>query len=69
MEVFPVLVAISLVVVGLVVWVYFKMSNNGQFDDLDSPAQRILLDDDQGELKSPVHSDTKPTDKTSGKPQ
>ena len=52
MEVFPVLVAISLVVVGLVVWFYFKMSNNGQFDDLDSPAQRILLDDDQGEPRA-----------------
>ena len=52
MEVFPVLVAISLVVVGLVVWFYFKMSNNGQFDDLDSPAQRILLDDDKGKPRA-----------------
>lgn len=68
MEVFPVLVAISLVVVGLVVWFYFKMSNNGQFDDLDSPAQRILLDDDQGGAKPPAPSDASPSDTTSGKP-
>jgi cbb3-type cytochrome oxidase maturation protein len=69
MEVFPVLVAISLVVVGLVVWFYFKMSNNGQFDDLDSPAQRILLDDDQGERGPPGPSDNSPSDANSGKPQ
>jgi cbb3-type cytochrome oxidase maturation protein len=59
MEVFPILVGISLVVVGLVVWIYFRMSSNGQFDDLDSPAQRILLDDDQGKksAKSPSEQD------------
>ena len=64
MEVFPILVGISLVVVGLVVWIYFRMSTSGQFDDLDSPAQRILLDDDQGH----VASEHAPAD-DSGKPQ
>ncbi|MEY3047127.1 MAG: cbb3-type cytochrome oxidase assembly protein CcoS [Burkholderiaceae bacterium] len=63
MEVFPILVGISLVVVGLVVWIYFRMSSSGQFDDLDSPAQRILLDDDKGHIAS-KHS---PAD-DSGKP-
>ena len=64
MEVFPILVGISLVVVGLVVWIYFRMSSSGQFDDLDSPAQRILLDDDQGEIAA-----KSPPDTDSGKPQ
>ena len=64
MEVFPILVGISLVVVGLVVWIYFRMSSNGQFDYLDSPAQRILLDDDQGEVTS-----QSPPESHSGKPQ
>ena len=64
MEVFPILVGISLVVVGLVVWIYFRMSSNGQFDDLDSPAQRILLDDDQGEVTS-----QSPPESDSGKPK
>lgn len=63
MEVFPILVGISLVVVGLVVWIYFRMSSSGQFDDLDSPAQRILLDDDKGHIASKHF----PTD-DSGKP-
>jgi cbb3-type cytochrome oxidase maturation protein len=64
MEVFPILVGISLVVVGLVVWIYFRMSGNGQFDDLDSPAQRILLDDDQGKNSAQPSSE-----QDSGKPQ
>lgn len=64
MEVFPILVGISLVVVGIVVWIYFRMSSSGQFDDLDSPAQRLLLDNDQGKRTS------QPTpDEDSGKPQ
>jgi cbb3-type cytochrome oxidase maturation protein len=64
MEVFPILVGISLVVVGLVVWIYFRMSSSGQFDDLDSPAQRILLDDDQGVIAS-----KQAPDDDSGKPK
>lgn len=48
MDVLPLLIVISLVVVGLVVWLFFRMSSGGQFDDLESPAQRILLDDDAG---------------------
>jgi|GEM_PF-398100 len=48
MDVLPLLIVISLIVVGLVVWLFFQMSSGGQFDDLESPAQRILLDDDAG---------------------
>lgn len=48
MDVLPLLIVISLIVVGLVVWLFFRMSSGGQFDDLESPAQRILLDDDAG---------------------
>jgi cbb3-type cytochrome oxidase maturation protein len=34
-----------LIVIGAV-WAFFLAVNSGQFDDLDSPAWRILLDDD-----------------------
>jgi len=34
-----------LIVVGAI-WAFFWAVNSGQFDDLDSPAWRILLDDD-----------------------
>lgn len=56
MDVLPILIVISLVVVGLVVWLFFRMSSGGQFDDLETPAQRILLDDDSG----PQTGDTLP---------
>lgn len=34
-----------LIVIGAV-WAFFWAVNSGQFDDLDSPGWRILLDDD-----------------------
>lgn len=35
-----------LIVVGAL-WAFFWAVDSGQFDDLDSPAWRILLDDDR----------------------
>ncbi len=47
MEVLPLLIVISLAVIGLAVWLFFRMSDSGQFDDVEGPARRILLDDDR----------------------
>lgn len=47
MEVLPLLIIISLGVIALAVWIFFRMSDSGQFDDTESPAQRILMDDDR----------------------
>lgn len=47
MEVLPLLIFISLAVIGLAVWLFFRMSDSGQFDDVEGPARRILLDDDR----------------------
>jgi len=32
---------------GLAVWLFFRMSDSGQFDDVEGPARRILMDDDR----------------------
>ncbi len=40
------LIPISLVFVGIAVWVFFWAVNSGQYDDLDSEAERILFDQD-----------------------
>ena len=53
METLPLLIAISLLVLGIVVWLFFRMSDSGQFDDLEAPARRILLDDDRPEPPGP----------------
>lgn len=47
MEVLPLLIIISLGVIALAVWIFFRMSDSGQFDDSEGPAQRILMDDDR----------------------
>ena len=56
MEVLPLLIVISLGVLGLAVWLFFRMSDSGQFDDIEGPAQRILLDDDKAHDPPPAQS-------------
>lgn len=53
-----------LIVVGAL-WAYFWAVNSGQFDDLDSPAWRILLDDDS---RPPQHT-APPGDSAGNEPE
>ncbi len=46
MSILYVLIPLGLIVLGIAVWVFFWAVGSGQFDDLDTPAMRILLDDD-----------------------
>jgi cbb3-type cytochrome oxidase maturation protein len=46
MEALYLLVPLSLIMIGVAVWVFFGASDSGQFDDLEGPALRILRDDD-----------------------
>lgn len=48
MSVLSLLIGISLVVIALVIWLFFRMSQTGQFEDMETPARRIILDDDRG---------------------
>ncbi len=48
MEILGLLIFISLVVIAVVIWLFFRMSSSGQFDDLEAPGRRILMDDDEG---------------------
>ncbi len=47
MEALYLLVPLSLVIVALAAWIFLRMSDSGQFDDMDAPAHSILLDDDR----------------------
>jgi cbb3-type cytochrome oxidase maturation protein len=49
MDILPLLIVISLGVIALAVWFFFRMSDSGQFDDTEGPARRILMDDDKPE--------------------
>jgi cbb3-type cytochrome oxidase maturation protein len=48
MESLYLLVPLSVLIVLLAMWVFARLSATGQFDDLDSPAWRILLDEEEG---------------------
>ena len=52
MESLYLLIPLSVIVVFIALWVFFRAMDSGQFDDLDGPGMRILQDDDG------VHSDT-----------
>ena len=40
------LIPLAIVLLAFAVWAFFWAVRSGQFDDLDTPAVRILLDDD-----------------------
>jgi cbb3-type cytochrome oxidase maturation protein len=46
MEIIYLLVPLSLVLIGVIIWAFFWAVRSGQFDDLEGPAHRILMDDD-----------------------
>jgi len=40
------LIPLGLVLLGLAIWAFMWAVRSGQFDDLEGPAHRILMDDD-----------------------
>lgn len=46
MEIIYVLIPLSLLLIGLIVWALIWAVRSGQFEDLEGPAHRILMDDD-----------------------
>jgi len=47
MEIIYLLIPISLILLGLIVWVLMWAVRDGQYDDLEGPAHRILMDEDK----------------------
>jgi cbb3-type cytochrome oxidase maturation protein len=70
MDIVILLIPIAIILAGFAIWAFFWSVNSGQFDDLESPAHRILYDDDD-EL---IPKDARPqkpddTDKPNGQDQ
>jgi len=53
MEILYLLIPLSLVLVGVIVWVFLWAVRSGQFDDLEGPAHQILMDDDDPKIGLP----------------
>ena len=47
MEIIYLLIPISLLLLGLIVWILLWAVRDGQFDDLEGPAHQILMDEDR----------------------
>lgn len=46
MEIIYLLIPLSLLLIGLIVWIFVWAIRSGQYDDMEGPAHRILMDDD-----------------------
>lgn len=58
MSVLYLFVPISMVIAGILVWAAFWAIRNNQYEDLEGPAHRILLDDDDPRIPTqPVSVD------------
>jgi cbb3-type cytochrome oxidase maturation protein len=53
MSILYVLIPLALLLLGGAVWAFFWAVGNGQFDDLDTPAVRIVMDDDDKPPETP----------------
>jgi len=51
MEIIYITVPVTLLFIACGVAIFFWANKGGQFDDLDSPAHRILFDDDDAKPK------------------
>lgn len=47
MEIVYLLIPVALVLVGLIIGAFMWAIRSGQFDDLEGPAHRILMEDDE----------------------
>ena len=47
MSILYILIPLALLLLGGAVWAFFWAVGSGQFDDLDTPAVRIIMDDDE----------------------
>lgn len=46
MKILFLLIPISLIIMGIAIWVFLWAVRSGQYEDLEGPAHRILMDDD-----------------------
>ena len=50
MDILYLLIPMALGIVGVALWAFLWAVRTGQFDDLEGPAHRILMDDDDPRL-------------------
>jgi cbb3-type cytochrome oxidase maturation protein len=51
MSILYLLIPLGLLLLALAIWAFFWAVGSGQFDDLDSPAWSVVMDDDKAPRK------------------
>ncbi len=46
MEVLYLIIPLSVILIAVIIWVFMWAVRSGQFDDLEGPAHRILMEED-----------------------
>jgi cbb3-type cytochrome oxidase maturation protein len=62
MDILYLLIPLSLVFVAVIAVVFLWAVKSGQFEDMEGPAHRILMDDEPGPLPGRTSPDTKTND-------
>ena len=65
MEILYLLIPLSLVLVGIIIWVFLWAVRSGQFDDMEGPAHEILMDNDDPVIDTQAAA---PPEQTAQKP-
>lgn len=47
MEIVTLLIGLALILVAIIIWAFFWAVKSGQFDDMEGPAHRIIMEEDQ----------------------
>ena len=63
MDIIYLLLPIALIIVIIIIGVFFWAVKSDQFDDLEGPAHRILMDDDNNEKPNTDNTTDKNTNK------
>jgi len=69
MEILYLLIPLSLVLVGVIIWFFLWAVRSGQFDDLEGPAHQILMDDDRPVIGQPDNTVDETREKPPAKPE
>ncbi len=63
MDILYLLIPISLVFVGFIAWIFLWAVKTGQFEDMEGPAHRILMDDDMEPSRRDERESRPPTER------
>jgi len=56
MSILYLIIPVSILLVLVIIWIFLWAVRSGQFDDLEGPAHRILMDDDMPSNQNPSES-------------